>query len=104
MNTIRPEQLLEQIRAMSPGLQPEPVQRPPGGAEFGDVLENTLKAVDEAQKESGELAARFEAGDPDTSLVDVMLARQKAGLAFQAVTEVRNKLVSAYQDIMNMPV
>lgn len=105
MNTIRPEQLLEQIRAMSPGLQPESVQTPQTDRpEFGDVLQNTLKAVNEAQKESGDLAARFEAGDPGTSLVDVMLARQKSGLAFQAVTEVRNKLVSAYQDIMNMPV
>lgn len=105
MNTIRPEQLLEQIRAMSPGLQPESVQPPPTDRpEFGDVLQDTLKAVNEAQKESGDLAARFEAGDPNTSLVDVMLARQKSGLAFQAVTEVRNKLVSAYQDIMNMPV
>ena len=87
MNTIRPEQLLEQIRAMSPGLQPEAVQPPPTGRpEFGDVLQTTLKAVNEAQQNSGELAARFEAGDANTTLVDVMLARQKSGLAFQAAS------------------
>lgn len=105
MNTIRPEQLLEQIRAMSPGLQPDAA--PPAGPErpeFGELLKNTLKAVNEAQQESGTLAARFEAGDPNTSLVDVMIARQKSGIAFQAVAEVRNKLVNAYQEIMNMPI
>lgn len=106
MNTIRPEQLLEQIRAMSPGLQPEAPSpsNAPERAQFGELLKDTLSAVSQAQDEAGTLATKFETGDSDTSLVDVMIARQKAGLAFQAVTEVRNKLVNAYQEIMNMPV
>lgn len=105
MTTIRPEQLLEHIRAMSPGLAPDPA--PPAAGEkvqFADLLQDTLRAVSSAQSEAGTLATRFEAGDAGTSLVDVMIARQKAGIAFQAVTEVRNKLVDAYQQIMNMPV
>ena len=43
-------------------------------------------------------------GDPNVSLVDTMVAAQKAGLAFDATLQVRNKLVEAYKDIMNMPI
>jgi len=50
------------------------------------------------------MTREFSAGDPDVKLQDVMVNLQKASLSFQQMVQVRNRLVSAYQDIMNMPV
>jgi len=104
MNEINATQLLSQIRTLGQDLQPsQPVAKPPAG-DFGNMLKTTLNAVNEAQQHSRELKVGFETGTTDKSLAEVMIASQKADLSFRAVTEVRNKLVSAYQDIMNMPV
>jgi flagellar hook-basal body complex protein FliE len=107
MNSINADHLLSQIRTMGRGLQASqitPVPAAPQQAEFGSLLKNTLSAVNDAQKLAGGLKVGFENGSTNQSLVEVMIASQKADLSFRAVTEVRNKLVSAYQDIMNMPV
>ncbi len=107
MNEISPDQLLSQIRTMSRSLQsPQMPQAPtdPQATGFGDLLKNTLDSVNEAQQTSRELRTGFVTGSGDASLAEVMIAAQKANLSFRAVTEVRNKLVQAYQDIMNMPV
>ena len=95
--------ILKQIRELN--AQAEAL----GGAEkpatsFSDALKESLDKVNELQQNSRTLASKFEAGDQGTDLVDVMIASQKSGLAFHAATEVRNKLVTAYQEIMNMPV
>ena len=104
MNEINATQLLSQIRTLGQDLQPsQPVAKPPA-SDFGNMLKTTLNAVNEAQQHSRELKVGFETGTTDKSLAEVMIASQKADLSFRAVTEVRNKLVSAYQDIMNMPV
>lgn len=104
MNEINATQLLSQIRTLGQDLQPsQPVATPPA-SDFGNMLKTTLNAVNEAQQHSRELKVGFETGTTDKSLAEVMIASQKADLSFRAVTEVRNKLVSAYQDIMNMPV
>ena len=50
------------------------------------------------------MAAALERGDKSASLPEVMIALQKASLSFQAMTEVRNRLVNAYQEVMNMPI
>lgn len=106
MNEISPEQLLSQIRSLSKTLHapaPTPAGTPaPTG--FGQMLKNSLDAVNDAQQASRELKVGFENGTTDANLAEVMIAAQKANLSFRAVTEVRNKLVQAYQDIMNMPV
>lgn len=104
MNEINASQLLSQIRTLGRELQP--MQAPPAPAvnNFGDMLKTTIDAVNDAQKEAGALKVGFVNGTTDKSLAEVMIASQKASLSFTAVTEVRNKLVSAYQDIMNMPV
>ena len=104
MNEISPEQLLHQIRSLGRDLQVSRPQQAPPEPGFGDLLKNTLNAVNEAQKSSRELKIGFENGTGDATLAEVMIASQKSNLAFRAVTEVRNKLVTAYQDIMNMPV
>ena len=104
MNEISSTQLLSQIRTMGRDLQPlQPAAETPT-TQFGDLMKTTLNAVNEAQQESAGLKAGFENGTTDKSLAEVMIASQKANLSFRAVTEVRNKLVTAYQDIMNMPV
>lgn len=71
---------------------------------FADVLGNSIDAVNTSQAKASALAQAFEAGSSDVDLAEVMISLQKASLSFQAMTEVRNKLVSAYQEIMNMPV
>ncbi len=76
----------------------------PAGAEFGGLLTKAINAVNKQQMEAGRLATQIETGDGGVSLVKAMIASQKASIAFQATMQVRNKVVSAYQDIMNMPI
>lgn len=82
-----------------------PVSAPEVGApNFADMLGQAVGKVNETQQASSQLATAFEMGTRGVDLSDVMIASQKASVSFQAVTQVRNKLVQAYQDIMQMPV
>ncbi|WP_292935028.1 flagellar hook-basal body complex protein FliE [Noviherbaspirillum sp.] len=72
--------------------------------DFASALKATLDQVNGAQQKSEDMAKRFVLGDDTVSLSDVMINSQKASIAFQATVQVRNKLVSAYHDIMNMQV
>jgi len=74
------------------------------GAEFGKLLSNAINTVNQQQMEAGRLTTQVETGDGGVSLVKAMIASQKANVAFQATLQVRNRVVSAYQDIMNMPI
>ena len=71
---------------------------------FSDALKASLNQVNQTQRTSETLSKNFVLGDDSVSLSDVMVAGQKSNIAFQATVQVRNKLVSAYQDIMNMQV
>lgn len=71
--------------------------------DFADLLMNSIDKVNETQQQAKSLATAFEIGETDTSLADVMISIQKANISFQAMVQVRNKLVEAYQDVMNMP-
>lgn len=104
MNQISNEQLLSQIRSLGRELQVTGAPESPAATGFGDLLKNSIDAVNDVQQHSAELKVGFETGTGDASLAEVMIASQKADIAFRAVTEVRNKLITAYQDIMNMPV
>jgi len=104
MNEINASQLLNQIRTMGRDLQPIQSTAEPQRSDFGDMLKSSINAVNDVQQQASALKVNFENGNTDKSLAEVMIAAQKADLSFRAVTEVRNKLVSAYQDIMNMPV
>jgi flagellar hook-basal body complex protein FliE len=73
-------------------------------ADFADALKASLAQVSGAQNKADELGQRFAMGDDTVSLSDTMIAMQKANIGFQASVQVRNKLVSAYHDIMNMQV
>ncbi|MGB5625888.1 MAG: flagellar hook-basal body complex protein FliE [Woeseiaceae bacterium] len=104
MNEINANHLLSQIRTLGRELQPTQTPAAPPANNFGDMLKTTINAVNDAQQQASDLKVGFVNGTTDKSLAEVMIASQKASLSFTAVTEVRNKLVSAYQDIMNMPV
>lgn len=104
MNEINASDLLSQIRTLGKDLQPTQSAPQAPASSFGDMLKTTLNAVNDAQQQATDLKVGFQNGTTDKSLAEVMIASQKADLSFRAVTEVRNKLVSAYQDIMNMPV
>jgi flagellar hook-basal body complex protein FliE len=105
MNDIRINELLAQMQQLAAGAAAAPVESAgaaPNG--FAKLMEESVRDVSDAQMSAADLAAAFERGDVDVSLPEVMIALQKASLSFQAMTEVRNQLVSAYQEIMNMPV
>ncbi|RLV61639.1 flagellar hook-basal body complex protein FliE [Parashewanella curva] len=71
---------------------------------FNDVLANAIGNVNQLQATAGDLSTRLEMGDTSVTLSDTVIAREKASVAFEATVQVRNKLVDAYKQIMNMPV
>lgn len=75
-----------------------------GGEHFSRLLTESLGKVNEAQSRAAELKTAFIKGQEGVDLPTVMVAAQEAELSFQAMTQVRNRLLSAYQEIMNMPV
>ena len=75
-----------------------------GGADFAQVLKTTLEQVNQAQQNAQKMTQDFATGQSDVNLQDVMVNLQKASLSFQQMVQVRNKLVSAYHDIMNIQV
>ena len=76
----------------------------PGGVDFAAALKVALDRVNQTQESALGLVRRFETGKGDVELHEVMLSMQKANIAFQGVVQVRNRLVTAYQDIMNMQI
>ncbi len=93
-------QLKQLEQAAKTGVQ-QPIDEKGG---FSNVLTNALENINEHQMQAGELAKKIEMGDGGVSLVKAMIASQKASVAFEAAVQVRNRVVSAYQDIMNMPI
>lgn len=75
----------------------------PGQNAFTKTMGDALRAVNEQQAKASDLSAAYERGDTN-DIVQVMVERQKASLGFEATLQVRNKLLTAYRDIMNMPV
>jgi len=71
---------------------------------FGQLFTSAINQVNGLQQASGALSKAYERGDPNVDITRVMIQSQKAGLAFQAMVQVRNKMVQAYEDVMKMPV
>lgn len=71
---------------------------------FSELMSNAVNTVNDLQKESGRLSNALERGQEGVTLTQAMVASQKASVAFEAVSEARNKLIGAYEKIMNMPV
>lgn len=74
-----------------------------GASDFGSALKSALQEVNGLENSANDAAAAFERGDT-TDIAAVMLAKQQASVGFEATLQVRNKLLSAYKDIMSMPV
>jgi flagellar hook-basal body complex protein FliE len=72
--------------------------------DFSQMLKQAIDNVNGLQNQTGELRNRFEMGDEQVSLGDVMIASNKSSLAFEATVQVRNKVVEAYKSVMSMPV
>lgn len=106
MNEISSASLLAQMRAMSAMAQggTETPAVNPTGNDFSSLLKQSIDRVNDIQQESSRLGDAFISGDQSVSLAEVMIAKEKSSLAFQATIQVRNKLLSAYKEIMNMPV
>ncbi len=104
MSNMEISRVLDQLKALSGDIQPQQPDPAAGKVDFSQVLQDSIRGVSEMQQESSAMRGAFEAGRPDVDLTEVMIATQKASLSFQAMTEVRNKLVEAYKEIMNMPI
>ncbi|MGB1579980.1 MAG: flagellar hook-basal body complex protein FliE [Nevskiales bacterium] len=107
MSSVEIQSVLSQLRALqarssagSEAQGPQATER----KDFGELIGQAVNHVSEAQQNSAATARAFEMGDPNVSLADVMLASSRSQVEFTALTQVRNRMVRAYQDIMNMPI
>ncbi len=80
-----------------------PATSAPKPVSFADTMASAVKGVTEAQAQSSDMSARYERGE-EIDIAKVMMARQQASVGFEATLQVRNKLLTAYKDIMSMPV
>ena len=114
MSQMAIDQVLAQIRAMSSQVRLDaPKPMPLGGAqgnaaavngpsEFASILKQGINSVNQSEQRASALADAFSRGAPGVSLPQVVLQMEKASMSFQALTEVRKRLMTAYTDIMNM--
>ncbi len=109
MDTQGIDQLLAQMRtaaAMAAGEKPSSAAAATGAdaPDFAAILKGSLDQVNAQQQQADSMAKQYELGNPDVPLHEVMMSLQKANLSFQTMVQVRNRLVTAYQEVMNMPV
>ncbi|MGR9073058.1 MAG: flagellar hook-basal body complex protein FliE [Gammaproteobacteria bacterium] len=102
MSDMNISQVLEQMRNLSIEAANKP-EKTGHSNEFSVMLKQSIDKVNEYQRTAIDMARAFETGETDASLAEVMVSLQKADVSFQAMVQVRNKLVEAYKDIMNMP-
>jgi flagellar hook-basal body complex protein FliE len=103
MSEMNVNQVLAQMRTMSIEASSSKPVETENKSDFAAVLKDSIDSVNQTLNTSASLSKAFETGEPDTSLAEVMIASQKANVSFQAMLQVRNKLVDAYKDVMNMP-
>ena len=107
---IKAQSLYQEMQAMAAGARLEmgpmaaPTELNPSSSNFSQMLSEAVNNVNSMQLESREKQKAFEMGDTSLSLADVMVAKEKSGIAFEATVQVRNKVLEAYKQIMNMPV
>jgi flagellar hook-basal body complex protein FliE len=107
MSQMEIDRVLAQIRSLSTQLRPPGASQPSatqssGPSDFATLLRQGIDEVNRSQQRASELADAFARGTPGVELPQVMVQMEKASVSFRALNEVRNRLVSAYQDIMNM--
>ncbi|USD38625.1 MULTISPECIES: flagellar hook-basal body complex protein FliE [Ferrimonas] len=97
--------MLSEMQQLALEAQPGALQPTAGpSGDFEALLGNAIDHVNGLQKNASDLSTRLELGDSSVTLSDTMIAKEKAGVAFEATIQVRNKLVEAYKEIMSMPV
>jgi flagellar hook-basal body complex protein FliE len=109
MDTTGIDRMLSQLRtaaalAARKPQTPSTAEAAPAKADFAQVLKSSLNEVARTQNDAAALTKSFTVGDPNTNIQEVMVAMQKANISFQQAVQVRNKLVQAYHEIMNMQV
>lgn len=106
MDTQGIEQMLSVLRSTATQATGKPSEAAPtaGAPNFADLLKNSIDKVNLVQEQSNQMANDLAAGDTTKNLHEVMIALQTASVSFQEMVQVRNKIVSAYQDVMNMQV
>ncbi|MBS1230281.1 MAG: flagellar hook-basal body complex subunit FliE [Proteobacteria bacterium] len=107
MDTLGIDQMLSVLQAtaaQASGRVSETPGAAAGGTDFAAVLQNSIAQVNQTQQQAEGMAANFAAGDSSANLHEVMISLQKANVSFQEMVQVRNKLVTAYHDVMNMTV
>ena len=104
MSGVETTRLLGEMQRLAAAAERRPSETTSETGGFAELLRTSMDAVNEAQTSASDMAAALERGDKSVTLPEVMIALQKASLSFQAMTEVRNRLVNAYQEIMNMPI
>ena len=106
IDTSRINAMLAQLKAaearLQGGVNPFKAGQTTEKSDFATALKSSLDQVNSVQTKADQLGQRFVAGDDSVNLSDVMISMQKANISFQATVQVRNKLVAAYQEIMNM--
>ncbi|MGB6487230.1 MAG: flagellar hook-basal body complex protein FliE [Steroidobacteraceae bacterium] len=106
MSQMEIDRVLAQIRSLSTQLQPKAAQQPAaptgGPSDFAALLRQGIEQVNQSEQTASQLADAYTRGTPGVELPQVMVQMQKASVSLRALTEVRDRLVSAYTDIMNM--
>ena len=108
MSQMEIDSVLAQIRSLSAqtrvGTSQATAAQKSGPSEFASLLSKGIDQVNDTQQRASQLSTAFQRGEPGVELPQVMIEMQKASVSFRALAEVRNRLVSAYQEIMNMQV
>jgi flagellar hook-basal body complex protein FliE len=106
MSSMQIQQVLAEMRSLqarASGVSETPTATAQP-SDFANLMKNSVDQVATMQNQATALADAYETGDKSVDLTKVMLEVQKASLAFHAMTEVRNKLIDAYTQVMNMSV
>jgi flagellar hook-basal body complex protein FliE len=106
MSQMEIDRVLAQIRSLSAQTRPAETpstNRANGISDFANILRDGINQVNSTQQKASSLADAFDRGTPGVELPQVMVELQRASVSFHALTEVRNRLISAYQEIMNIP-
>ena len=107
MNEINSNELLSQLQVLARKVQEGAADNSTDvssqSTKFSELMENSINQVNDQQMKASDLAKSFELNDPNVPLSTVMIEMQKARVSFEALKQVRNQLVDAYKQVMNMP-
>ena len=108
MDKINSNELLNQLQVLARKVQETNTQSTSDNevgqsSQFSELMKDSINKVNDQQSKASELTKAFEMNDPDVPLSSVMIEMQKARVSFEALKQVRNQLVDAYKQVMNMP-